>query len=121
MADQTVKWLKMNAGRWFYRRRVPKRHQKTLGLTVWNRPCGNVSYQKAVSLVTRWGEEHDRLIRSLDDPRVAEGTREATEVRAMAPMVSGMIATQLAGILPSQFDPLDAARAGLLAADRNPV
>jgi hypothetical protein len=40
--------LKENGGRYFYRRRVPERHQKTLGIKMWNRPCGNVSYQKAV-------------------------------------------------------------------------
>ena len=70
-----ISHLKENAGRYFYRRRVPERHQKTLGMKVWNRPCEDVSYQKAVSLVTEWGEEHDRLIRSLDDPAKAYAAR----------------------------------------------
>ncbi len=31
--------LKENGGRYFYRRRVPERHQKTLGIKMWNRGC----------------------------------------------------------------------------------
>ena len=119
MADQTVRWLKANAGRFFYRRRVPERHQKTLGLKVWNRPCGKVSYQKAVSLVTTWGEQHDRLIQSLGDPSVSVPVRQATEARAMAPMVASIIAALRAGALPHRFDPLEAAKAGLTAAEQN--
>jgi len=42
--------LKENGGRFFYRRRAPNRHHKTLGFTMWNRPCGDVSYQKADTL-----------------------------------------------------------------------
>lgn len=76
--------LKENGGRYFYRRRVPERHQKTLGIKMWNRPCGDVSYQKAVALVTGWAEEDDVLIQSLDDPTVSQPIRQATEAKKMS-------------------------------------
>jgi len=63
--QQKVAHLKENGGRFFYRRRVPDRHHKTIGLKMWNRACGDVSWAKAVSLVTAWTEEHDRLIQPL--------------------------------------------------------
>jgi hypothetical protein len=118
-AAKKVKHLKNNNGSWAYRRRVPLRHQKTLGEKIWNNPCGDVSYQKTVALVTEWAEKHDALIKSLDDPETAEVVREATEVKAMAPMVAGLIQAQEAGVLPNNFDPLEAAVAGLKAADQN--
>ena len=76
--------LKENGGRYFYRRRVRERHQKTLGIKMWNRPCGDVTYQKAVALVTGWAEEDDLLIQSLDDPTVAQPIRQATEAEKMS-------------------------------------
>ncbi|NSX56553.1 tyrosine-type recombinase/integrase [Parasulfitobacter algicola] len=119
-ATKSVKHLKNNNGSWAYRRRVPKKHQKTLGEEYWNRPCGNVSYQKAVAMVTEWAEEDDALIASLDHPDTAANVREATEAKSMAPKVAGMIMAQEARILPDDFDPLDAAVARLKAADQNP-
>jgi hypothetical protein len=80
--------LKENGGRYFYRRRVPERHQKTLGIKMWNRPCGDVSYQKAVALVTGWAEEDDLLIQSLDDPTVSRPIRQATEAQKMSDRLS---------------------------------
>jgi integrase len=112
--------LKENGGRYFYRRRVPERHQKTLGMTVWNRPCGDVSYQKAVVLVTEWAEEDDRLIKSLDDPTVAVPVRQATEARAMAPKVKTIAAALESGVLAGPFDPLEAAQIALKKLERNP-
>ncbi len=119
--QQKVLHLKENGGRYFYRRRIPERHQKTIGEKMWNRPCGDVSYQKAVSMVTAWAEEHDRLIHSLDHPDTAVKVREATEARTMAPKVTALVQAMEAGILPDRFDPLDAARAGMKAADQNPA
>jgi hypothetical protein len=69
--SKTVKHLKNNNGSWTYRRRVPERHYKTLGTKVWNRPCGDVSYQQAVIMVTKWAAEDDALISSLDNPSEA--------------------------------------------------
>ena len=88
MRTQKVDHLKVNGARYYYRRRVPTRHQKTLGIKNWNRPCGKVSYQQAVVLVTEWAAEHDALLSRLDDPTVAEKTRYSTEVRLLeAPMM----------------------------------
>ncbi|MBL9049075.1 MAG: hypothetical protein JNK19_03065 [Tabrizicola sp.] len=121
MAERKVNYLKTNNGRFFYRRRVPDRHQKTLGETMWNRPCGDVTWAKAVSLVTAWTEEHDALIRTLDDPAKASVVREDTEARTIAPKLAGLVQAMEANILPATFDPLDAARAGMKAADQEPM
>lgn len=117
---KTVKYLKDNNGSWAYRRRVPLRHQKTLGEKTWNTPCGDVSYQKAVALVTECAEKHDALIKSLDNPETSKIVRQATETEAMAPKVAGMIKAMKARVLPDRFDPLEVAVAGLMAADQNP-
>lgn len=119
-SGQTVRYLKEDRGRYFYRRRVPDRHQKTLGLKMWNRPCGDVTWAKAVALVTAWTEEDDRRIADLDDPAKSSVVREDTEARAMAPKLTGLVQAMEAGALPERFDPLDAARAGMKAADQNP-
>ena len=118
MPSQKVSYLKEDRGRWYYRRRVPQRHHKTLGVKTWNRPCGDVSYPKAVSLVTAWAEQHDAMIAQLDDPTTAENVRQETEYRAMAPAVAGMIHVIESGAFP--IDPLEAAKEGLKAADQNP-
>ena len=65
---ETVRYLKVDRGRYFYQRRVPKHLQRPLGLTFWRRPCGDVDYSKAVQLVVTWAEEHDALIEQLRDP-----------------------------------------------------
>ena len=68
MKAKTVKYLKEDRGPFFYRRRVPKQYHKTLGVTVWTKPCGDVSFAKTVSLVTEWADEHDALLATLQDP-----------------------------------------------------
>jgi hypothetical protein len=65
---ETVRYLKLDRGRYFYQRRVPKHLQRPLGITFWRRPCGDVEYPKAVQLVVTWAEEHDALIAELNDP-----------------------------------------------------
>ncbi|WP_271437093.1 tyrosine-type recombinase/integrase [Lentibacter algarum] len=120
MPAHTVDHLKVNGGRFYYRRRVPIRHQKTLGIKNWNRPCGKVSYQQAVVLVTNWAAKHDALIVALDNPETATRVRQETEADIMAPHVAGMINAQITSTLPSSFDPLSAARAGYEAASTNP-
>ena len=111
--------MKDNGGVLSYRRRVPERHQKTLGFKTWNRPCGKVTDAEAVAMVVAWTKEDDDLIARLDDPSVARDVREATESAAMAPAVAVMVLAQTSEILPDQFDPLEAARAGIKAADEN--
>lgn len=120
MRTQKVDHLKVNGGRYYYRRRVPTRHQKTLGIKNWNHPCGKVSYQQAVVLVTEWAAKHDAMIEALDNPETALTVRQETEADIMAPHVAGMVKAQESGILPSSFDPLNAARAGYEAASTNP-
>lgn len=120
MRTQKVDHLKINGGRYYYRRRVPIRHQKTLGIKNWNRPCGKVSYQQAVVLVTDWTAKHDAMIKALDNPETAIQVRQETEADMMAPLVADMVKAQRAGSLPPSFDPLDAARAGYEAASTNP-
>jgi integrase len=120
MRTQKVEHLKVNGGRYYYRRRVPTKHQKTLGIKNWNRPCGKVSYQQAVVLVTEWTAKHDAMIEALDNPETAIQVRQETEADMMAPLVAGMVKAQRAGSLPPSFDPLDAARAGYEAASTNP-
>ena len=89
--SKTVKHLKNNNGSWTYRRRVPERHHKTLGTKVWNRPCGDVSYQQAVIMVTDWTAEDDALINSLDNPTEAAKVRNDTETANWAPYVARML------------------------------
>jgi integrase len=120
MPAHTIDHLKINGGRFYYRRRVPIRHQKTLGIKNWNRPCGKVSYQQAVVLVTEWAAKHDAMIEALDNPETAIQVRQETEADMMAPLVAGIVKAQRAGSLPPSFDPLDAARAGYEAASTNP-
>ena len=121
MTEHTVDHLKINGGRFYYRRRVPTRHQRTLGIKNWNRPCGKVPYQQAVVLVTEWAAKHDAMIEALDNPETARQVRQETEADMMAPHVAGMVKAQGAGVLPSSFDPLNAARAGYEAASTNPL
>lgn len=66
--DQKVRYLKIDRGRYFYQRRVPKNLQGPLNQKFWRRPCGDVDYSKAVQLVVTWAEEHDQLIQDLRDP-----------------------------------------------------
>ncbi|MGO4915716.1 hypothetical protein ACEN2R_09550 [Pseudogemmobacter sp. W21_MBD1_M6] len=66
MAPQNkVRYLKIDRGRYFYQRRVPQDLQEILVEKVWSRPCGDVSYSKAVQLVVTWAEEHDQFISSM--------------------------------------------------------
>ena len=79
MSSEQVRYLKADRGRWYYRRRVPLKYQKTLGITLWKRPCGDVSYQKAVVLVTQWAEQHDALLTKLkSDPTFSDQMRRYT-------------------------------------------
>lgn len=123
-SGQTVRYLKEDRGRYFYRRRVPDRHHKTLGLKMWNRPCGNVTWAKAVALVTAWTEEDDRRIADLDDPAKAHMVRYQTEVRQIEPAMLALAdtATDL-GWSSEGWDgatTLAAAKAGIRVADEHP-
>ena len=64
-AKNKVRYLKIDRGRYFYQRRVPKILQELVEEKVWLRPCGAVTYSKAVQLVVTWAEEHDQFIDSL--------------------------------------------------------
>ena len=119
MQAKKVKHLIDNNGSWTYRRRVPIKHQKTLGFKMWAKPCGNVSYLEAVVKVAEWTATHDAIIKLLDDPQMAETVRQETESHKMRPAISGVIKAQEMDMLPTEFDPLDAAVAGLKAADQN--
>jgi integrase len=69
MADtKRVRYLKIDRGRFFYQRRVPKDLQDDLREKMWLRPCGDVTYSKAVQMVVTWAEEHDDLIADLENP-----------------------------------------------------
>ncbi|WP_156121784.1 hypothetical protein [Halocynthiibacter namhaensis] len=89
--SKNVKHLKNNNGSWTYRRRVPERYHKTLGFKVWNRPCGDVSYQQAVVMVTDWAVEDDALIKSLDDPTKAAKVRQDAETAHWEPYVERIL------------------------------
>ncbi|MEP3784152.1 hypothetical protein [Ascidiaceihabitans sp.] len=124
MRTQKVDHLKINGGRYYYRRRVPAKHQKTLGVKNWNRPCGKVSYQQAVVLVTKWAAEHDALLSQLDDPTLAEKTRYTTEVHLLqAPMMQVTDTMTKIGMEPDNWRGdvmLAAAKVALQAADQHP-
>lgn len=119
-----VEHLKVNGGRYYYRRRVPKQHQKTLGIKNWNRPCGKVTYQQAVVLLTEWASEHDALLSKLDDPKVAEKTRYTTEANLLeAPMMQIADTMTDIGMEPGNWRGevmLSAAKVALKAADEHP-
>ena len=124
MRTQKVEHLKVNGGRYYYRRRVPTKHQKTLGITNWNRPCGKVPYQQAVVLVTEWAAEHDRLLAQLDDPAVAEKARYGTEVRLLeGPLMQFADTMTDIGMTPGNWHGdkmLSAAKVALQSADEHP-
>jgi len=87
-----VRYLKIDRGRFFYQRRVPKHLQRILGQEKWQLPCGDVHYAKAVQLVVLWSEEHDELIRL---SKTADGLAKIkSEMRHMEWEV---IDTQLSG------------------------
>ena len=69
--------------------------------------------------VAEWTATHDAIIKLLDDPQMAETVPQETESHKMKPAISGMIKAVQKDILPTEFDPLDAAVAGLKAADQN--
>ncbi|MGR3677348.1 MAG: hypothetical protein ACU0AZ_05090 [Paracoccaceae bacterium] len=66
--EEKIPYLKIDRGRYFYQRRVPKRLQAHLGFKRWQIPCGDVSYSKAVQLIVTWAEEHNELIAELRNP-----------------------------------------------------
>lgn len=69
MADtKRVRYLKIDRGRFFYQRRVPKELQADLREKMWLRPCGDVSYSKAVQMIVTSAEEHDEMIADLANP-----------------------------------------------------
>jgi hypothetical protein len=50
-AQNKVRSLKIDRGRYFYQRRIPIALQEILDAKVRSKPCGDVSYSKAVQLV----------------------------------------------------------------------
>jgi integrase len=60
--SKRVRYVKVDRGRFFYQRRIPKHLHDVLEETKWQRRCGNVSYAKAVQMIVGWTEEHDALI-----------------------------------------------------------
>ena len=111
------RYLKVNGGVLSYRRRVPKKHQKTLGFKMWNRPCGKVSDAEAIALVVQWTKEDDELLRQLRNPEIKTEVRRHSETLAMEPRVQFLIEAQKSGDLPETFHPVLAAKAGIEAAD----
>jgi integrase len=65
VAQNKVRYLKIDRGRYFYQRRIPIDLQAILDAKVWSKPCGDVSYSKAVQLVVTWADEHDLFIANL--------------------------------------------------------
>ena len=63
-----VRYLKIDRGRFYYQRRVPKDLQADLREKMWRRPCGDVTYSKAVQMIVTWAEEHDSMIADLENP-----------------------------------------------------
>jgi len=61
-SPKKVRYLKIDRGRFFYQRRVPQKLHDLLDQKIWLRPCGDVSYSKAIQLVVAWSEEHDQFI-----------------------------------------------------------
>lgn len=69
MADtKRIRYLKIDRGRFLYQRRVPKDFQDDLREKMWLRPCGDVTYSKAVQMVVTWAEKHDEMIAVLENP-----------------------------------------------------
>jgi hypothetical protein len=65
VAQNKVRYLKIDRGRYLYQRRIPIDLQAILDAKVWSKPCGDVSYSKAVQLVVTWADEHDLFIANL--------------------------------------------------------
>ena len=57
---------------------------------MWRRPCGDVTFSKAVQLVVTWAEEHDALIARLRDPGELEKESNRATQRADAEFRHGM-------------------------------
>ena len=69
MSDaKKVRYLKIDRDRFFYQRRVPKHLQSDLREKMWLRPCGDVTFSKAVQMIVTWAEEHDQMIADLENP-----------------------------------------------------
>lgn len=82
-----MRYLKIDRGRFFYQRRVPKDLQADLRETMWLRACGDVSYSKAVQLIVTWAEGHDALIADLENPakRLAARAKVTRAVKQQMP------------------------------------
>ena len=84
MDAKKVPHLKVDRGRYYYRRRVPLKLQKTLGFKHWNIPCGDVSYARAVTIVTNLTGAHDQFMDQLrTNPALAEERRRKVEKEQM--------------------------------------
>lgn len=109
--------MKNNGGVLSYRRCVPLPLQKTLGFSMWNRPCGDVTDAEAAAKVLAWTKQDDELIRQLSDPDFKASVRRDTEAHFMTPKAQAIIDAQNSGGMPEAFDPIQAAQAGIKAAD----
>ena len=69
---QKVRYLKIDRGRFFYQRRIPKDLQAILGEKMWTKPCGDVPFSKAVQLIVTWSEEHDQFIKEMKSTEARE-------------------------------------------------
>lgn len=84
MDAKKVPHLKVDRGRYYYRRRVPLKLQKALGFKLWNIPCGEVSYARAVTIVTNLTDAHDQFMDQLrTNPALAEERRRKVEEEQM--------------------------------------
>ena len=78
---QKVRYLKLDRGRYFYQRRVPREFKDVIGTDFWRYPCGDVSFAEAVAKVVALANEHDRLLENLKSPE--ERQKLKTENRRM--------------------------------------
>ena len=67
-----VRYLKVDRGRFFYQKRIPKDLQAILGEKMWTKPCGDVPFSKAVQLIVTWSEEHDQFIKEMKSTTARE-------------------------------------------------
>lgn len=119
-SPKKVRYLKIDRGRFFYQRRVPQKLHDLLDQKIWLRPCGDVSYSKAIQLVVTWAEEHDQFIAqmsSLEARQEYAGRQRRDAQRAVEDAVRGESPGTPIYALPLPFEELSATDGDNVAPD----
>lgn len=119
-SPKKVRYLKIDRGRFFYQRRVPQKLHDMLDQKIWLRPCGDVSYSKAIQLVVTWSEEHHQFIAQMNslEARQEYARRQRRDAqRAFEDAMGDESPGALIHALPLPFEELSTTDCGDVAPD----